>query len=105
MNPAWIRPLILVCIFGAVVGFAENITRWLASNRAEGKAINLRMKLIGRGRNREEALNILRRSGSTVPQGLPPILDRLGHRFERMLMQAQVMIPTAQLMLAVLIAP
>jgi len=105
MNPAWIHPLILVCVFGAVVVTAETIVRWLALNRTEGRAINLRLKLIGRGRNRQEALNILRRAGSTVPKGLPPILDRTAHKFERMLMQAQVMIPTAQLMLAILIAP
>jgi tight adherence protein B len=105
MNPAWIRPLILVCVFGAVVVVADVIVRWLASNRAEGRAINLRLKLIGRGRNREETLNILRRAGSTVPEGLPPFIDHIAHRFERMLMQAQVTIPTAQLMLAILIAP
>jgi len=105
MNPAWIRPLILVCVFAAVVVAAETIARWFATNRAEGHAINLRMKLIGRGRGREETLNILRRSGSSIPEGLPPGLDRLAHKFERMLMQAQVTIPTIHLMLGILVAP
>jgi len=40
-----------------------------------------------------------------VPQGLPPFLDKLAHRFERMLMQAQVTTPTGTLMLGILIAP
>lgn len=104
MNPAWTRALILVCVFAAVVVLAEVVVRWLATNRAEGRAINLRMKLIGRGRGREETLNILRR-GSSVPQGLPPFLDKLGHKFERMLLQAQVTVSTGRLMLGILIAP
>lgn len=105
MNPMWIRALVLICVFGAVVVAAETIARWLATNRAEGHAINLRLKLIGHGRNREEAMNMLRRRGSSVPQGLPPLLDQLGHKFERMLMQAQVTTPTGTLMLGILVAP
>jgi tight adherence protein B len=105
MNPAWIRPLILVCVFAAVVIATETLARWLASNRAEGRAINLRLKLIGRGRDRAEAMNLLRRTTSSVPQGLPPMIDRLARRLERMLMQAQVTIATPRLMLGILLAP
>jgi tight adherence protein B len=105
MNPMWIRALILICVFGAVVVAAEALARWLATNRAEGHAINLRLKLIGRGRGREETLNILRRAGSSVPRGLPPVLDRLAHKLERMLMQAQVTTPTGTLMLGIFVAP
>ena len=36
-------------------------SRWIASNRAEGKAINLRLKMIGRGRSHGETMNLLRR--------------------------------------------
>jgi len=50
-------------------------------------------------------MNLLRRSGSAVPQGLPPLLDSLAHRFERMLMQAQLTVPTGRLMLMILVAP
>jgi tight adherence protein B len=50
-------------------------------------------------------MNLLRRAGSLVPQGLPPMLDRWARKFERMLMQAQLTLPTGQLMLAILIAP
>jgi tight adherence protein B len=105
MNPAWIRPMILVCIFAAVVLAAETLARWLAANRAGDKAINLRLKLIGRGHDRAEALSLLRRSGSAIPAGLPPFVERLGHKLERMLMQAQVTLPTPRLMLALLVAP
>jgi tight adherence protein B len=105
MNPMWIRALILICVFAAVVVAAEALARWLATNRAEGHAINLRMKLIGRGRGREETLNILRRAGSSVPRGLPPMLDRFAHKLERLLMQAQVTTPTGTLMLGIIVAP
>ena len=105
MSPIWIRTLVLVCIFGAVMLAAETALRAMASARTEGKAINLRLSLIARGRSTIETLNILRRSGSTVPQGLPPLLDKLAHKFERMLMQAQLTIPTGQLMLFVFLAP
>jgi tight adherence protein B len=105
MNPAWIRPMILVCVFAAVVLAAETLARWLAANRAGDKAINLRMKLIGRGHDRAETLSLLRRSGSAIPGGLPPFIDRLGHKLERMLMQAQLTLPTPRLMLALLVAP
>ena len=105
MNPVWLRAVVLVCIFGAVVLAVEVLVRWFTSNRAEGKAINLRLKMIGRGRARDETLNLLRRAGSAVPQGLPPILDGLARKFERTLIQAQLTIPTGRLMLIILIAP
>ena len=104
MNPIWLRALALVCIFGAVVLAAEVLVRWLASSRAEDRAINLRLKMIGKGRTRGETMNLLRRA-SLVPLGLPPMLDRWARKFERMLMQAQLTLPTGQLMLAILIAP
>jgi tight adherence protein B len=105
MNPAWIRPLILVCVFAAVVIIAEALARWLAANRVAGNAINLRMKLIGRGRDRAEAMNLLRRSSSSIPAGLPHFLDKLARKLERTLMQAQVTMPTPRLMLGILVAP
>jgi tight adherence protein B len=105
MSPIWIRTLILVCVFGAVVLAAETALRAFAGSRAEGKAINMRLSLIARGRSVGETLNILRRSASTVPEGLPPLLDKLAHKFERMLMQAQMTIPTGRLLLFILLAP
>jgi tight adherence protein B len=105
MNPAWIRPLILVCVFAAVVIAAEALARWLGANRYAGNEINLRLKLIGRGRGRGEAMQILRRTSSAVPEGLPFFVDKFARRLERMLMQAQVTIPTPRLMLGIVVAP
>ena len=105
MNPVWIRAFILICVFGAVVLLAEILVQYFASSRAEGQAINLRLKMIGRGRSHGETMNILRRSGSSVPEGLPPVIENLARKFERMLMQAQVTIATPRLMLFILVAP
>jgi len=61
--------------------------------------------MIGRGRSHSETMNLLRRAESALPNGLPPMLDGMARRFERTLVQAQLTIPTAQLMLLILIAP
>jgi tight adherence protein B len=105
MNPVWIRALVLVCIFGTVVLTVEALLRAFASARSEGNAINLRLSLIGRGRSSLETMNVLRRAGSSIPQGLPPVLDRMARKFERMLVQAQLTIPTGRVMLFIFIAP
>ena len=106
MNPAWIRPLLLVCVFGAVVLAAEVLVHFLASRSMEGKAINLRLKMIGRGHSHGETLNILRRStDGDLPAGLPPFLAKIAREFERILMRAQLTIPTSRVMLFILIAP
>jgi tight adherence protein B len=105
MNPVWLRALALVCIFGAVALAVEVLVQSLVRNRSAGNAINLRLKMIGRGHSHGETMNLLRRTGSVIPKGLPPFVDRFAHRFERTLMQAQLTMPTARLMLIILIAP
>ncbi len=105
MSGAWLKALILACIFGAVLLAVEALVSWMGSRRSESKAINLRLTLIGQGKTRGEALNLLRRAESSVPKNLPPLLDRIGRKFERMLMAAQVTIPTGRLMLFILLGP
>ena len=105
MNEAWLKALILGCTFGAVLLGVEVLVSWLATNRATGKAINLRLKLIAEGRGREKTMALLRRRESVLPSGLPPFLMHLGQRFERMLIASQVTMPTARLMLLMLLAP
>jgi tight adherence protein B len=105
MSETWLKALVLTCIFGAVLLAVEALVSWMASSRAEGQAVNLRLKMIGRGLSRGETMNVLRRSGSAVPTGLPPFVERIGHKFERMLMAAQLTIPTSRLMLFILLAP
>jgi tight adherence protein B len=105
MNATSIRALVLVCIFGAVVLAVEVAVRSLASNRAGAQAVNLRLKMIGRGRTHGETMNLLRRTRSAIPQGLPPFIDNWARRLEQLLIQAQVTMDTPRLMLIVLMAP
>jgi tight adherence protein B len=105
MNDAWIRALILACIFGAVLLAVETLVSFLANRRGEGKAINLRLRMIAQGRGREETMSLLRRRASSLPTGLPQMFQKLGQKFESMLIAAQVTIPTGRLMLAILLAP
>jgi len=105
MSPIWIRALILVCVFGAVALAAETLLRAYTSAKLEGREINLRLTMIGRGVSLSETMNILRRSTTSIPQGLPPFLTSIARRFERMLMQAQLTIPTGRLMLIIFLAP
>src|SRR4051794_30820487 len=99
MSPIWIRALVLVCVFGAVALAAETLLRMFTTARLEGRAVNLRLTMIGRGVSLSDTMNMLRRSTTSIPEGLPPFLLKIARRFERILMQAQLTIPTGRLML------
>ncbi len=105
MPDAWLKALLLGCLFGAVLLAVDALINWYASGREEGKAINLRLKLIGQGRTHGETMNLLRRSESTIPTWLPPILNGIARKFERMLIASQVTMPTGRLMLIIVLAP
>jgi tight adherence protein B len=105
MNSSWIKALVLVCIFGAIVLAAEALISWYSSNKSGAKAINLRLTLIGQGRTHGEALSILRRAESQVSESLPPLAKRLILKFEHTLAQARVTINTGRLMMLMLLAP
>jgi len=105
MNEAWLKALILGCTFAAVLLAVEVLVSSFATNRTTGRAINLRLKMIAEGRDREQTMSLLRRRQSALPAGLPPFLMNLGQKFERMLIAAQVTMPTGRLMLLILLAP
>lgn len=105
MNEAWLKALILGCTFGAVLLAVEVLVSSFAANRSTGRAINLRLKMIAAGRDREQTMSLLRRSQSALPAGLPPFLLSMGQKLERMLIAAQVTMPTGRLMLLMLLAP
>lgn len=105
MNEAWIKGLILVCTFGAVLLAVEVLVSYLARSRVAGNAINLRLRMIAEGRSREQTMNLLRRRTTSLPAGLPTLVTRFGSKLERTLIQAQVAIPTGRLMLGLLLGP
>jgi tight adherence protein B len=105
VTDTWLKALILVCTFGAVLLLVEVLVSAFASSRMAGNAINLRLRLIAQGRSRDETMGLLRRRSSALPSNLPEGLRRAGERFERMLIKAQVSVPTGRLMLFLLVAP
>ena len=105
MTDTWIRILALVCLFGAVILAVEVLVSTINNARTEGRAINLRLKMIGRGFSRGEAMKLLRRRDSILPDNMPKWVGELALKFERTLMAAGLTMPTGRIMLYLLAAP
>jgi tight adherence protein B len=105
MTDGLFRVLVLVLVFASVVLLAETLVSTLARSRAGGNAVNMRLRMIGRGASRPEAMRRLRRDSTAVSAGLPMILQRVGRAFERVLMAAGMTMPTGQLLALVGLAP
>ena len=105
MSDVWLRALVLVCTFGAVVLFVEAIVGWLANSRRVAQAINARMQTIAQGHSRAEALTLLRRKTPDLERILPAPLVPIGLKLERMLVAAQVRAPTSRVLIMLLAAP
>ena len=105
MSGTWIRLLVLVCVFGAVLLLIETLVRGVLNARGDVRATNKRLQMISDGVPRGEAMNRLRRRDSSLPSGLPSWLADLALKFERTLIAAGVTVPTGQLLLLLLAAP
>ncbi|HEY0628610.1 MAG TPA: type II secretion system F family protein [Sphingomicrobium sp.] len=103
MNEVWLRALVLILIFAAVVFLVERIVSIFVGRKLETQAINQRLDLISRGVSRGQAMQLLRRQASTIPENLPEFIAGPAVRFEKMLMAAGVSVPTGRLM-AILVA-
>ncbi len=105
MSGTWLKALALVLIFAAVVFVVERLVSAAVGRRMEGRAINQRLDLIARGMPRGEAMQLLRRRSSHLPDDLPSFLVGPARRMEKTLMAAGVTMETGKLMLALLVAP
>ncbi len=105
MNDLFLRALILVLVFASVLLLVETIVGALARSRAEGRAINQRLQMIGRGVSRSDTLTRLRRDEFAISARLPGPLQNAGRALERTLMAAGITMPTAQILLLLAIAP
>src|SRR6185369_6702958 len=105
MTDIWLRAVVLILVFAAVVFAVERIVAAVVGRRLETQAINQRLEMIGRGVPRGEAMQLLRRRASHIPEGLPDFIAGPAMSFEKTLMAAGVSMPTGRLMLALLIAP
>ena len=105
MSENWIKAIVLVCTFGATLLAIETLVSWLASRHGERSAINTRMKLIGRGHTRGEALELLRRSTTADTSDLPPLIAGMVLKLERLLTAAQITMPTTRVLFLLALAP
>src|SRR5688500_5661566 len=103
MNEAWLKALALILIFSAVVFVVERIASVIVGRRLQTQAINQRLDLISRGVSRGQAMQLLRRQATMLPDHLPGFVMGPAIRFEKMLMAAGVSVPTGRLA-AILIA-
>lgn len=105
MSDVWLKGIVLVLIFAAVVFAVERIMSVFVGRRIQSAAINQRLDLINRGVSRGEAMQLLRRQSSVLPEYLPSFMVGPAVAFEKMLMAAGVAIPTGRLMVLLLVAP
>lgn len=105
MSEVWLKAIVLILIFAAVVFAVERIVSVMVGRRIQSAAINQRLDLINRGISRGEAMQLLRRQSSVLPEQLPRFLVGPAISFEKMLMAAGVAMPTGRLMLILLAAP
>jgi tight adherence protein B len=105
MSESWIKALVLTCIFGAVLLAAEVLVRSFAESREHGKAVNYRLKLIGQGRTRGEALTLLRATRASAASFVPAFFKPAALRFDRLVSSARLQMPAARLFLLVALSP
>jgi tight adherence protein B len=105
MSDTWIKALVLTCVFGAVLLAAEVLIRAFAENREHGRAVNFRMKLIGQGRTRGQALTLLRETRGNVASYAPELLQSMAVRFDRLVSSARLRIPATRLFALLALSP
>lgn len=105
MNAVWLKALALILIFAAVVFLVERMVSVFVGRRMESQAINQRLALISRGVGRAQAMQLLRRQATMIPESLPEFIAAPAIRFEKMLMAAGVSVPTGRLMAILLATP
>ena len=105
MNDVWLKALVLILVFAAVVFLVERIVSAVVGRRLQTQAINQRLELISRGVSRGQAMQLLRRQASMLPERLPEFIVGPAMRFEKMLIAAGVSVPTGRLLAILLATP
>ena len=105
MSDVWLRAIVLVLVFAAVVFAVERVVSVMVGRKLESQAINQRLDLISRGVSRGEAMQLLRRQTSNLADLVPDLIARPIIAFEKTLMAAGIAMPTGRLMLALALAP
>lgn len=105
MNETWIKAVVLTCVFGAVLLAVETLIRWYGETHEHGRAVNRRLKLIGQGRTRGEALTILRESRANLAASAPLMFQSIAVAFDRTVSSARIRMPAARLFTVMALLP
>ena len=73
MSDVWLKAIVLILIFAAVAFAVERVVSVAVGRRIQATAINQRLDLINRGVSRGDAMQLLRRRTSDLPDWLPSI--------------------------------
>lgn len=105
MSGAWIRALVLILLFSAIVLVVERLLGGFLSERAATRQRNQRLEDIARGASRAEIMQRLRRHVSAVSTDLPGFLLGPAQRVERTLVMAGITSPLDRVMILLVVAP
>jgi tight adherence protein B len=105
MTDSWIKAVVLVCVFGAVILMVETLVRAFVESREHGKAVNLRLKLIGQGKTRGEALTLLRQTRGNLAEHASPRFKGMARAFDRLVTAARVRMASSRLFLMLALLP
>ena len=105
MSDLWIRPLVLILLFAAILLVVERVVGAAIIRRATGRAVNMRLDAIAKGATRAETLGLLRRDVGNLSDTLPPLLAGPAVRLDKMLAMAGTSVRTSRLLAALVIAP
>lgn len=98
MSQPALRLLVLILIFASAMLSAERVVSWYRLNRAGGRAINERLRLIARGFDRTAVLARLRRDGASGAIHLPGFLSGIGGKLDTILRGTGFGIAPAQML-------
>jgi tight adherence protein B len=101
MTPAMIRLLVLILIFASVLLAVEGVINWIRRSRSEGKMINDRLTMIGRGIDRAEIHARLRRDDSDTDDHLPGLLGDFVRKIGRMTVGSRFGLSASRLLMII----
>lgn len=105
MTASWLKALFLVCVFGAVMLGVEALVSWASAKRSDGRAVNLRLKLLSQGHSRAETRTMLRRGTGDFAASVPPRFAGMADRLERLIIASQLAITPPRVLLILCVVP
>ncbi|NIJ16947.1 type II secretion system F family protein [Sphingobium vermicomposti] len=104
MNPLYIRILVLILLFAAVILTIEGVTGWLRGRAGKEHVLNRRLKMIAAGYERSTVLSKLRRNDDSLNFNRDNLFGRIALSVVRALHGAGLSIPARTILTIMTIA-